>query len=236
MDSGDDGERARDEEEGVTRRRAVCGAAGLAVILTALVGTGAASVRAAEQGGTAGAALPKTDPDGRIPLSLEIALRRALAANPGLERARAEVGVATRRRGARSRYVLPRIGAAGGYIRNDQEVAFGGRRLLAGHPAPQRLEHAADRQPAGVRGPAREARLRPGEGRRALGGARRAHHRGPDPAPHGRGLPHRRRGRRAGEGGRADARPRPGPSASRRGTSSRPARRRASTSCGPSRR
>ena len=111
----------------MTRRRAVCGAAGLAVILTALVGTGAASVRAAEQGGPPRVPrCPKTDPDGRIPLSLEIALRRALAANLGLERARAEVGVANAQKKGALSLVLPRIGAAGGYVRNDQEVAFGG--------------------------------------------------------------------------------------------------------------
>jgi outer membrane protein len=61
-----------------------------------------------------------------VPLSFEDALRRALAANLGLGRARAEVAVANaQRRGALS-LVLPRLGATGGLIRNDQEVVFGG--------------------------------------------------------------------------------------------------------------
>ena len=61
----------------------------------------------------------------RAPLSFEEALRRALQANLGLGRARAEVAAAAaEKRGALSA-VLPRLGASGGLIRNDREVAFG---------------------------------------------------------------------------------------------------------------
>jgi outer membrane protein TolC len=62
---------------------------------------------------------------GRVVLTFEDALRRALRANLGLGRARAEVSVAdAQRRGALSA-VLPRLNATGGYTRNDREVAFG---------------------------------------------------------------------------------------------------------------
>jgi outer membrane protein len=61
----------------------------------------------------------------RVVLTFEEALRRALQANLGLGRARAEVSVAdAQRRGALSA-VLPRLNASGGYTRNDREVAFG---------------------------------------------------------------------------------------------------------------
>lgn len=61
----------------------------------------------------------------RVVLPFEDALRRALQANLGLGRARAEVSVAdAQRRGALSA-VLPRLNATGGYTRNDREVAFG---------------------------------------------------------------------------------------------------------------
>ena len=62
----------------------------------------------------------------RSTLSFDEALRRALAANLGLGRARAEVSIAdATRRGALSQ-VLPRVTVSGGLIRNDREVAFGG--------------------------------------------------------------------------------------------------------------
>ena len=69
---------------------------------------------------------PAARADGRVVLSFEAALRRALQANLGLGRARAEVLVANaQKRGAFS-LILPRVGATGGLIRNDREVAFGG--------------------------------------------------------------------------------------------------------------
>ena len=127
-------------------RRVVLAAAGVAVVAGAAAASAAQAqppvatppVAVAEPGaahlagpptvGDAGptASLPPPGPDGRVPLSLETALRRALQANLGLERARAEIGVASaQKRGALS-LVLPRVGVTGGYVRNDQEVAFGG--------------------------------------------------------------------------------------------------------------
>ena len=69
---------------------------------------------------------PASSTGAPVALSFDEALRRALVANLGLGRARAEVAVAdAQRRGALS-LVLPRLGASGGYVRNDREVAFGG--------------------------------------------------------------------------------------------------------------
>jgi outer membrane protein len=62
----------------------------------------------------------------RTPLGFEAALRRALEANASVGRARAEVGVADAQRRTSLSYVLPRVGATGGLIRNTTEVAFGG--------------------------------------------------------------------------------------------------------------
>ncbi len=77
-------------------------------------------------GGAIGPAEGTATPGRRTRLSFEEALRRTLAANVGLGRARAEVSVATaERRGALSA-ILPHVGATGGLIRNDREVAFGG--------------------------------------------------------------------------------------------------------------
>ena len=103
------------------------------------------------------------------------ALRRALAANLGLGRARAEVGGRRRaaKRGALSQ-VLPRVEATGGLIRND-------RRWPSAAPTSRRRSCPRNdwnmrltAQPADLRGPARAAGLPAGEGGRALGRARRA--------------------------------------------------------------
>jgi outer membrane protein len=81
----------------------------------------AALASAAAAGAEGAAAAPA-----RTPLGFEAALRRALEANASVDRARAEVGVADAQRRTSLSYVLPRIGATGGLIRNSQEVAFGG--------------------------------------------------------------------------------------------------------------
>ena len=62
----------------------------------------------------------------RPALSFEGALRRALDANARVGQARAEVGAADAQRRIFLSYVLPRIGATGGLVRNSEEVAFGG--------------------------------------------------------------------------------------------------------------
>ena len=62
----------------------------------------------------------------RTPLTFDEALRRALDANTSVGRARAEVGAADAQRRTSLSYVLPRIGATGGLIRNSEEVSFGG--------------------------------------------------------------------------------------------------------------
>jgi outer membrane protein len=59
-------------------------------------------------------------------LTFDGALRRALDANTSVGRARAEVGAADAQRRTYLSYVLPRIGATGGLIRNSEEVSFGG--------------------------------------------------------------------------------------------------------------
>lgn len=58
-------------------------------------------------------------------MTLEQALRRALAANPVLGRARAELGAAQATRRSTLSLVLPRVAATGGLIHNSQEVSFG---------------------------------------------------------------------------------------------------------------
>jgi outer membrane protein len=62
----------------------------------------------------------------RKPLTFEEALRRALDANTSVGRARAEVNAADAQRRTFLSYVLPRLGATGGLIRNSEEVTFGG--------------------------------------------------------------------------------------------------------------
>jgi outer membrane protein len=76
-----------------------------------------AAAPASAQAPTAGA---------RTPLSFDAALRFALDANTTVGRARAEVGAADAQRRTYLSYVLPRIGATGGLIRNSEEVSFGG--------------------------------------------------------------------------------------------------------------
>jgi outer membrane protein len=58
--------------------------------------------------------------------TLEQAFRRALEANATVGRARAEVGAADAQRRVSLSYVLPRLQATGGLIRNSEEVSFGG--------------------------------------------------------------------------------------------------------------
>lgn len=73
-------------------------------------------------------ALPAAEPAQPAPgqrLSLHDALRRALAVNAGVERARADLEAAgAQRKGALS-LVLPRLGATGALVRNSEEVTFG---------------------------------------------------------------------------------------------------------------
>ncbi len=97
----------------------------LAGALLALL-AGAAAAQTPSGPGPAGTNPPASGSGAaRVPLRFEDALRRALAANLGLGRARAEVSVASaQKRGALS-LVLPRLGATGGLVRNDQEVSFG---------------------------------------------------------------------------------------------------------------
>ena len=83
-----------------------------------------ASSLAATRAATAFAQAPPAAP--RTPLSFDEALRRALDANTTVGRARAEVGAADAQRRTYLSYVLPRIGATGGLIRNSEEVSFGG--------------------------------------------------------------------------------------------------------------
>jgi outer membrane protein len=108
VDRGTDAERAFLPEEIVSGRA-------LAAVLAAVV---AAAPLARADGSAA--------PPARTPLSLEAALRRALAANTSVGRARAEVDAADAQRRTYLSYVLPRLGATGGLIRNSEEVAFGG--------------------------------------------------------------------------------------------------------------
>jgi outer membrane protein len=79
---------------------------------------------AAALAATAFAQVPAEAP--RTPLAFEDALRRALEANATVGRARAEVGAASAQRRTYLSYVLPRVGATGGLIRNSEEVSFGG--------------------------------------------------------------------------------------------------------------
>jgi hypothetical protein len=65
------------------------------------------------------------DRGSRLSLSYDEALRRALAANPAVSRARAEVGFADAQRRTALSFVMPRVQATGGLIRNCTEVAFG---------------------------------------------------------------------------------------------------------------
>ena len=74
--------------------------------------------------GTVSAQAPAAEP--RTPLTFDAALRRALDANTTVGRARAEVGAADAQRRTSLSYLLPRVGATGGLIRNSEEVSFGG--------------------------------------------------------------------------------------------------------------
>jgi outer membrane protein len=88
----------------------------------ALVASGAAALLAAAS--SAFAQAPTAAP--RTPLSFDQALRRALDANTSVGRAKAEVGAADAQRRMYLSYILPRVGATGGLIRNSEEVSFGG--------------------------------------------------------------------------------------------------------------
>ena len=59
-------------------------------------------------------------------LTFDEALRRALLANASVGRARAEVGAADAQRRVSLSFILPRLQATGGLIRNSEEVTFGG--------------------------------------------------------------------------------------------------------------
>ena len=61
----------------------------------------------------------------RTPLTFDEALRRALGANASVGRARAEVKAAVAQRRTFFSYILPRLGATGGLVRNSEEVSFG---------------------------------------------------------------------------------------------------------------
>jgi outer membrane protein len=65
------------------------------------------------------------DRGSRLALSYDEALRRALSANPAVGKARAEVGFADAQRRTALSFVMPRVQATGGLIRNSTEVAFG---------------------------------------------------------------------------------------------------------------
>jgi outer membrane protein len=94
----------------------------LAAFLAAVVVSAAATASAQAPAGPA--QVPAADPG--TPLSFDAALRGALDANTSVGRARAEVGAADAQRRTSLSYVLPRVGATGGLIRNSQEVTFGG--------------------------------------------------------------------------------------------------------------
>ena len=88
----------------------------LALVSGLLVATLAAAASAPAETPAAG---PRT------PLTFDAALRRALEANTSVSRARAEVNAADAQRRTFLSYVLPRVGATGGLIRNSDEVTFG---------------------------------------------------------------------------------------------------------------
>ena len=93
------------------------------LLALAALGTSASAVQLVQAQPASPAPAPAAHE--RVTLSFDEALRRALTANLGLGRARAEVSAAdAQRRGALSA-VLPRVSASGGYTRNDREVAFG---------------------------------------------------------------------------------------------------------------
>ncbi len=88
----------------------------------AVAASGAAALLAAAS--SAFAQAPTAAP--RTPLGFDQALRRALDANASVGRAKAEVGAADAQRRMYLSYILPRVGATGGLIRNSEEVSFGG--------------------------------------------------------------------------------------------------------------
>ncbi len=101
------------------------------VLGAALLARGAAPPAAIASPKPAETPAPVTSPapaarGSRVALGFQQALRRALAANLGLGRARADVAAADAGRRTALSAVLPRLGATGGLIRNDQEVSFGG--------------------------------------------------------------------------------------------------------------
>jgi outer membrane protein TolC len=68
----------------------------------------------------------QSTPAAREALSFDQALRRALDANARVGRARAEVGAADAQRRTALSYIMPRLSATSGLIRNSREVVFGG--------------------------------------------------------------------------------------------------------------
>jgi len=85
-----------------------------------------AAVPAGAQVPAAPAPIPRLSaPVAPAQLTLADALKRALAANPGLGRSRADVNAAQSQVGVAISSILPQIGFKGSFTRNDREVSFG---------------------------------------------------------------------------------------------------------------
>jgi len=85
-----------------------------------------AAVPAGAQVPAAPAPVPRLSaPAAPAQLTLADALKRALAANPGLGRSRADVNAAQSQVDVAFSSILPKIGFNGSYTRNDREVTFG---------------------------------------------------------------------------------------------------------------
>jgi len=85
-----------------------------------------AAVPAGAQMPAAPAPIPRLSaPAAPAQLTLADALKRALAANPGLGRSRADVNAAQSQVKVAFSSILPQIGFKGSYTRNDREVSFG---------------------------------------------------------------------------------------------------------------
>jgi outer membrane protein len=65
------------------------------------------------------------EPAAPVTLTLPEALQRALEANPGIARSRAEIAASQAQTRATLSSILPQIGFQGNYTRNDKEVSFG---------------------------------------------------------------------------------------------------------------
>lgn len=69
--------------------------------------------------------IPSATAASPVPLTLPDALKRALEANPGIARARAEITASQAQTRATLASILPQIGFQANYTRNDKEVSFG---------------------------------------------------------------------------------------------------------------